>query len=160
MIRAAILPTKTTLPCDKTRLQLTYGIFSPHIRSENAPWAELNWDGEIIARTVREGGREGEQGCIFQAARQILSARLPETRLSLLGSSDPLCVVSTAIKQSSLFVAHMWSEGEVLMKYEGPSSLRVTELDVPFAPVYLLNFSLSHPESPRRPGFHSEPIIY
>ena len=57
MIRAAILPTKTTLPCDKTRLQLTYGIFSPHIRNENAPWAELNWDGEIIARTVREGGR-------------------------------------------------------------------------------------------------------
>lgn len=82
------------------------------------------------------------------AARQILPVHLAETRVPLISScSDPLCVVSAAIKQSSLFVAHMCSEGEVLMKYGGPFSA-ATELDMLLASVHLQNLSLSHPQIP------------
>lgn len=52
---------------------------------------------------MREGkGHEENKHVCFQAARQELPARL-----SLLSGGDPLHVVSSAIKPSGLFIAHM-----------------------------------------------------
>lgn len=82
------------------------------------------------------------------AARQIVLAHLTETRVPLISScSDPLCVVSTEMKQSSLFIAHMCSKGKVLMKYGGLFSAS-TELDMLLASEHLQNLSLSHPQIP------------
>lgn len=70
------------------------------------------------------GGKEEDRKAeeqVFFSCSQTAVPRPSHWDSSLLGSGDPLCVVSTAIKPSSLFMGHMWSQGEVLMKYEALS---------------------------------------
>lgn len=63
------------------------------------------------------GGKKGGRTSIFSCSQTDVP-RPSHWDSSLLSSGDPLRVVSSAIKPSSLFVGHMWSRGEVLMKYE------------------------------------------
>lgn len=85
-------------------------MFFPTIKSKNAPRTELNHEGQVIAENGREGGRTS---MVLLRDRQILPAHLTETCLFLISvCSDPLCRVSTAIKQSSLLAAHMRSAHE------------------------------------------------
>lgn len=79
--------------------------------------AKMHFGWNCIKRRSNKQAREGWR---LARIRQMLPARLSETCLSLLSSSDLLCVALTAIKPSSWFLAHMRSQTELLMKYERP----------------------------------------
>ena len=87
------------------------------LMTKNAHLSGLNQEQEIVWMKV--GEKEKEHALSKQSDGCSQHVSLLQLSLSLLSSGDPLCVVSTAIKPSGLFLAHMWSQGEVLMKYRG-----------------------------------------